>query len=730
MGENDPNHVGKEENFWPLAENLARVYKVALSKGLTSAQFAAILELSRAKSWERKTRPELSTSSTDGISPELGELTIDENSLPPFEYKPLDDAKAIRVLILHPGKPSEPLRGTIRHQLFSRVSYEAISYTWGGDSTPRFMILDGKRMPLTQSLYDALVRLRRKKHGRILWADGVCINQEDSKEKSVQVGLMPEIFKQARVLVYLGREAFQSEEIPYLLEKLRNFDRKSEKSSSQKLSPEEFLKSNGLPPQYHMSWIALIPFLFRSWFMRMWVVQEIVLAREIRFFCGDWELGWRELSAMANGVGKVLRKALPNISDEVFTVCDQAAASLGLMLGVRSTRSLVTARFEEILKGMEQKDTFASAINTVLNGEVDENIAKDREYVIQVCREHPEAYTFIEESVIGLPDEVLPSKSPMLYLLGMFTQNKATRPQDRLYALAGLSCDISLTEFRPDYDETLEQTNLRFSKLLVTKGQGMDLLYHATKWPWELENPSLPTWAADWTRHRGQFDHWLRFGWAYHGGWAKLFAAPSSVRLNDKTGAVLNVTGFQVATIASVVKFVPMNLAESPDDQDAVSKISRFFSTVTEIFAGEPYFSGESWEEIACRTLMTDHIPKEFESAPISKILELYQEFIQHASDLDKTKEKGGNIWAGKVITTMIGNSVFKAENGYVGVAPETIAPGDEIYMFERANLPFALRPSKIKPGYHQFLGGCYVHGLMAGKAWDLEHTLSEVSLI
>lgn len=731
MCDNDCYHIGREENFWPLAENLARGYNVLLSNGLTAAHIATIMEMGRAKSREMKTLPELDISSSGSVSSKLEDFTIDENSLPPFEYTPLSESESIRVLILHPGKASEPLRGTIRHQLYSRVSYEAISYAWGGDITPCSMILDGKRMPLTQSLYDALVRLRRQKEGRILWADGVCINQADSKEKSAQVGLMPEIFKQARVLVYLGREEFYSEEIPSLVEKLRKFDDKTVTTSSQpEREPKEFLEFNNLPPQNHISWLALAPFLCRPWFMRMWVVQEIVLAREVRFFCGDWELGWRDLANLADCVGKVLRKALPDISQDVFHACDQAAASLGLMLGFRMTRSLAEMRLKDILKGMEQESTLDSAIETVIDGSPKNDIAKDREYVIQACRDNREIYDFIEDLIIGLPDEVLPSKTPMLYLLGLFTHNRATRHQDRLYALAGLSCDINLADFRPDYDETLEQTNLRFGELLVRKGQGMDLLYHATKWSWELENPNLPTWAPDWTRPRTQIDHWLKLGWAYHGGWAKIFGVPSSVRLNVKSSRVLDVTGFRVASITSAIRFHHINFKKRPESYEIFAELEQFFSAIVSIFSGEPYFTGEPWEEIACQTLIAGHVPKELESEPKSKTLSLYRQFVEHLHDLDKKKVSKSNVWAADMIMGMIGNAVYKTDNGHVGIAPETMGPGDEIYMLESSNLPFVLRPSNTKPGYHQFLGGCYIHGLMAGKAWDLDHKLSELSLI
>jgi hypothetical protein len=87
------------------------------------------------------------------VSPDKGILLDPENlmmrevSSSPFVYRPLDGPSAIRLLVLHPpGSPCESLRGTIQNTTISERSYEAISYTWGDDSKPCSILLDGCRM--------------------------------------------------------------------------------------------------------------------------------------------------------------------------------------------------------------------------------------------------------------------------------------------------------------------------------------------------------------------------------------------------------------------------------------------------------------------------------------------------------------------------------------------------------------------------------------------------------
>lgn len=83
--------------------------------------------------------------------------------------------------------------------------YEALSYVWGSPVRSRSIILDGYMLPVTESLYTALLHLRSKQLERILWIDAMSINQNDDSEKSKQIPLMRMIYAQARrVVVWLG----------------------------------------------------------------------------------------------------------------------------------------------------------------------------------------------------------------------------------------------------------------------------------------------------------------------------------------------------------------------------------------------------------------------------------------------------------------------------------------------------------------------------------------------
>lgn len=126
-------------------------------------------------------------------------------------YTPFSNSHSIRILTLSPSPDrSTPLIGTLSEQdLDSGTSdtYEAISYVWGNPSRQAEISCNGLPLRITQSIHDALARVRHPDRPRRLWADQICINQDDLAERSQQVELMNLVYKNAeQVLVWLGED--------------------------------------------------------------------------------------------------------------------------------------------------------------------------------------------------------------------------------------------------------------------------------------------------------------------------------------------------------------------------------------------------------------------------------------------------------------------------------------------------------------------------------------------
>ncbi|RSL81794.1 hypothetical protein CEP51_005592 [Fusarium floridanum] len=126
-----------------------------------------------------------------------------------YHYAPLPE-DCIRLLWLMPHENKD---APIQCQLFdyllpgSRAGahlYEALSYVWGSPEKTQSIFTPTGCVPVTENLHAALSRLRDGSLPRIVWADAVCINQNDTEERDRQVKTMAKIYaKASRVIVWL-----------------------------------------------------------------------------------------------------------------------------------------------------------------------------------------------------------------------------------------------------------------------------------------------------------------------------------------------------------------------------------------------------------------------------------------------------------------------------------------------------------------------------------------------
>ncbi|KAK5657875.1 hypothetical protein OQA88_2423 [Cercophora sp. LCS_1] len=209
-----------------------------------------------------------------------------------------DHLEFTRVLTLAPGLQDDPLTGTLSTMsVVDPVHFEALSYVWGRDGGFDTIECDGKLLQITQSVSTALRRMRDPKNARVLWADQVCINQQDLIERSQQVRHMSAIYQRAaNVLVWLGDDTNGHAEPAFALVKsLANISRDPK-------SLEEFREQQGrgdlgrFPAQ---DWKSLSELFKQPWFDRKWILQEIGTDAPSELFWGSASLNWADMSAAA-----------------------------------------------------------------------------------------------------------------------------------------------------------------------------------------------------------------------------------------------------------------------------------------------------------------------------------------------------------------------------------------------------------------------------------------------
>ena len=168
------------------------------------------------------------------------------------------------------------------------ISYAALSYTWGACESPHSIECDGQRIAVTCNLYSELHRLRELGLDVAVFVDAICINQgkelEALHEREKQVMMMGRIYSQAvRVIVDLGDKINNSIHALDILEKIMSIDA----CDWQSILLDAFDGGSHWSTQTGtIPWGPILDLVLRSWFIRVWIIQEFVLAKQISILIG------------------------------------------------------------------------------------------------------------------------------------------------------------------------------------------------------------------------------------------------------------------------------------------------------------------------------------------------------------------------------------------------------------------------------------------------------------
>lgn len=225
-----------------------------------------------------------------------------------FNYEPLPvDGSQIRLVTILPGIELEALRCTVRNfALTEDLHYEALSYAWGDPTVTSPVLLNGSEFEITTNLEAALQSLRYDDKERLLWIDAICINQHSISEKNAEVRRMHLIYRRAeQVVVWLGRETEPGDTMGVgsalstaasaltvkLLEMLSE-------------AKEEWDVVNVLHQTGDVSLaLQVLSKLFcRPWFLRIWIVQEIALAKTATVAFGSQRIAWDRFIQAVNAI--------------------------------------------------------------------------------------------------------------------------------------------------------------------------------------------------------------------------------------------------------------------------------------------------------------------------------------------------------------------------------------------------------------------------------------------
>lgn len=176
--------------------------------------------------------------------------------------------------------------------LTSEPVYETLSYRWGSSGGQRSIQVDDTCIVVTDNLYAAILRLRRKDSVRTIWIDQLCIDQQSMEEKTAQVRLMKQIYFNCTQTVIWMDEI--DTDIP-------------QTDAEAILDVLRWMVDQSLPvPSCVGSWsdfqgplkaLASISTWKHPWWDRIWTVQEAILPSQKTFIWGPLQISWELLTS-------------------------------------------------------------------------------------------------------------------------------------------------------------------------------------------------------------------------------------------------------------------------------------------------------------------------------------------------------------------------------------------------------------------------------------------------
>ena len=610
---------------------------------------------------------------------------------------------------MQPAAERQPLSCSLSIvSLENKPDYETLSYVWGDPNLSNEIIANGSVIKITENLYTALRYLRSPDVPRVIWADGICINQLDLDERSCQVQMMGDIYRKAKgVQIWLGeaedivsdtensvRPEFWAYE--HIVRRFTEFLRSEQLLNTfSPLAPAEdsTLEANipgainimellatghhfyempffkGVSPEsiescpvWFLSMRSLVAILSRPWWTRVWTVQEAMLSAQATVHIGEY----------------------------------QAPLSL----------------FLSLFQYIEKHESGCCRVARLLwCGNLDIAV------FLNMASSHI-------GGLLRSNDDGLEGKITLLRALLVASTRKALDPRDHVYALHGVLYSKDRL-IKPSYEARVDEVFANATKVLFDEAKSIDELSYALGV--EPGNAhELPSWVCDWTRpDRSTIPRYF-----YQASNGEQFETKQTAR------RILAVEVCKIDLISTTKSLTSIPVFERSLTEE-VDCLERWLSAVdsdnrcafwTTILLGAVSLEGGD-RRILPEDLIT---------------IETWWEIAQSA----KKEGRGKPFLDGRDrdlvrVAGLIGNSVraykfWLTSKGFLGMGPQTLEKGDEVFVAKGSRVPLIFRPientiaqnfgiSGHERGY-LFVGQCYLHGFMDGEAvkpdteWETVH--------
>ncbi|RMZ71666.1 heterokaryon incompatibility -domain-containing [Pyrenophora seminiperda CCB06] len=700
----------------------------------------------------------------------------------PELYSPLNtDTHTFRLLHLLPGAWEDDISAELHEcsMIQCRDRYITISYTWGQpNEVPRVPITcNGKAVLIYENLCAALRRLRRSNHVLLIWVDALCINQDDTLERTQQVGLMGDIYSNSQeTIIWLGEPANNEHEGRGFAKAhanhsriIWNGDERDKSLRDEYFADIERFHLFGIPA-VDQPWTEAGPDIFgafclihsfaedasrpalnildkekvaamrRYGFGSIW--QGLVLAKA----CVRGSRSSRVWEGLARLMSRPWWQRVWIVQETVLS--RRATIHYGMLSAPWSMFTRAASNYKQ------QRHTLCLDLAGTLQGQ-------------DILDQFSDLVLRIEDT--RLQNSISSDTATMLSLLWKFRPLEATDKRDKIFALLGLTTNWQgLPPFLPDYSSSAAtifiQTTIgsirRAGSLLPLAGDLEAVLSRK-----RLQD--IPSYVIDWSLPCLPTEiERVTSLYAYNASGSR----KGSVRLQSSTQflEVEAVNIDHVVTVGDVSRHSQIN-----DTYAALrgwrSLIRSFEKTNDEYPSGGTY-EGAFWRTLIADLIHTGTTPATRGSHGVYRraTADDFQalrawimwarcisrdSFSRTASFTQRDLEEGISAIDHTLKTATASRRFFLTSNGYMGMGPKTTMVGDQVFVFKGSKVPFMLRQDRsviieadswttlieddasdeqnstltaqLKTSF-RLIGDCFAYGLMDGEAFEQANATTE----
>ncbi|KAL3425317.1 heterokaryon incompatibility protein [Phlyctema vagabunda] len=351
---------------------------------------------------------------------------------------------------------------------FEWGDYACLSYVWGDARCTTRIIANGIEIQVTTNLEACLQAMQKRAMfgaGFKVWIDAICINQVDTHERGSQVKKMRDIYSVAwSVVIWLGIDHGDALEAISLLERLSRYSDVADSSDQgQRRYPNTDLRAQLLRDPAFLgrgSWIALREFLSRSYWDRLWIIQEIILSGYKTVLCGAHTIKW-----------DVLSRGLGTIHTSLFLIIDDLLRNDQVVCGESEVKLWNRKNLHRIWKDL---------------GMVEQQFKTSRNSSIYFPQKMEDC-TDLQASYKNMPLDIH-------RLLQISNQSLASDARDKFYGLLAIAEPTFARQINPSYDMNAGEVFNMVAKAHIQRYNSLEILREANPWG----GNASASWAPDW----------------------------------------------------------------------------------------------------------------------------------------------------------------------------------------------------------------------------------------